>query len=102
MRSPNILLAVFWVQLRVYWGQFLLVVVLDITTGSGDALTYRNRLNEGKYIIVAKGTDSLIRRQRAVKIINWEQIPTLLKLKTRYRRSKKFEFDLFFIGNFYF
>ena len=35
---------------------------VGLTTGSGDALTYRNRLNEGKYIIVTKGTDSLIRQ----------------------------------------
>ena len=33
---------------------------VGLTTGSGDALTYRNRLNQGKYIIVTKGTDSLI------------------------------------------
>lgn len=33
---------------------------VGLTTGSGDALTYRNRLNAGKYIIVTKGTDSLI------------------------------------------
>lgn len=35
---------------------------VGLTTGSGDALTYRNRLNAGKYIIVTKGTDSLIRQ----------------------------------------
>jgi hypothetical protein len=35
---------------------------VGLTVGSGDALTYRNRLNAGKYIIVAKGTDSLIRQ----------------------------------------
>lgn len=35
---------------------------IGLTTGSGDALTYLNRLNAGKYIIVAKGTDSLIRQ----------------------------------------
>jgi hypothetical protein len=32
------------------------------TIGSGDALTYRNRLNAGKYLIVAKGQDALIRQ----------------------------------------
>ncbi|MBE9079014.1 hypothetical protein IQ241_17210 [Romeria aff. gracilis LEGE 07310] len=32
------------------------------TTGSGDALAYRNRLNAGKYLIVAKGTDALVRQ----------------------------------------
>lgn len=35
---------------------------VGLTTGSGDALTYRNRLNAGKYIIVTRGTDSLIRQ----------------------------------------
>ena len=35
---------------------------VGLTTGSGDALTYRNRLNAGQYIIIAKGSDSLIRR----------------------------------------
>lgn len=35
---------------------------VGLTVGSGDALTYRNRLNAGKYIIVTKGTDSLIRQ----------------------------------------
>ena len=29
---------------------------------SGDALPYRNRLNEGKYLIVVQGTDSLTRQ----------------------------------------
>lgn len=31
-------------------------------TSSRDSLTYRNRLNSGKYIIVTKGTDSIIRQ----------------------------------------
>ena len=35
---------------------------VGLTTGSGDALTYRNRLNAGKYIIVTKGADNLIRQ----------------------------------------
>ena len=35
---------------------------VGLTTGSGDALIYRNRLNAGQYIIIAKGSDSLIRR----------------------------------------
>jgi hypothetical protein len=30
------------------------------TVGSGDALTYRNRLNAGKYLIIVKGTDELL------------------------------------------
>ena len=35
---------------------------VGLTVGSGDALTYRNRLNAGKYIIVTKGQDGLIRQ----------------------------------------
>lgn len=35
---------------------------VGLTVGSGDALTYRNRLNAGRYIIVTEGTDSLIRQ----------------------------------------
>ena len=35
---------------------------VGLTTGSGDALTYRNRLNAGQYLIVTKGTDSTIRQ----------------------------------------
>jgi hypothetical protein len=35
---------------------------VGLTVGSGDALTYRNRLNAGRYIIITKGTDSLIRQ----------------------------------------
>ena len=35
---------------------------VGLTVGSGDALVYRNRLNAGQYIIVAKGSDSLIRQ----------------------------------------
>lgn len=36
------------------------------TVGSGDATAYRNRLNAGKYIIIAKGSDQLIRQATAV------------------------------------
>lgn len=35
---------------------------VGLTVGSGDALTYRNRLNAGRYIIITKGTDRLIRQ----------------------------------------
>jgi hypothetical protein len=33
-----------------------------LTTGSGDALPYRNRLKEGKYLIVVKGSESLTKQ----------------------------------------
>jgi len=36
------------------------------TTSSGDALVYRNRLNDGKYLIIAKGNDSLVRQATQV------------------------------------
>ncbi len=35
---------------------------VGLTVGSGDALTYRNRLNAGQYIIITEGTDSVIRQ----------------------------------------
>jgi hypothetical protein len=35
---------------------------VGLTVGSGDALAYRNRLNSGKYLIVAKGTEELTNR----------------------------------------
>jgi hypothetical protein len=34
--------------------------------GSGDALPYRNRLNEGKYIIVVTGSDSLTKQSTRI------------------------------------
>lgn len=37
------------------------------TTGSGDALVYRNRLNAGKYLVVAKGNEGLV--QEATRIL---------------------------------
>ncbi|WP_299402966.1 hypothetical protein [Acaryochloris sp. IP29b_bin.148] len=33
-----------------------------LTTGSGDALVYRNRLSAGKYIVVVKGPEPLTRK----------------------------------------
>lgn len=39
---------------------------VGLTVGSGDALTYRNRLNAGQYLIVTKGTDSSIRQATKV------------------------------------
>lgn len=35
-------------------------------TGSGDALAYRNRLNAGKYLIIARGDDSFVRQATRV------------------------------------
>lgn len=39
---------------------------IGLAVGSGDALPYRNRLNAGKYLIVVKGTEELIRRATPV------------------------------------
>jgi hypothetical protein len=35
---------------------------VGVATGSGDALPYRNRLSEGKYLIVVKGNDTEIQQ----------------------------------------
>ena len=48
-------------------GAFIVGGGVGLTAGSGDALTYRNRLNAGQYIIVTKGSDSSIRQ--ATKIL---------------------------------
>ena len=48
-------------------GAFVIGGGVGLTVGSGDALTYRNRLNAGQYIIVVKGSDNLIRQ--ATKIL---------------------------------
>ncbi len=34
---------------------------VGLAVGSGDALSYRNRLNAGKYLIIVEGTEELIR-----------------------------------------
>jgi hypothetical protein len=47
-------------------GAFLVGGGVGLTVGSGDALPYRNRLNEGKYLIVVKGTEELIRQATRV------------------------------------
>ncbi|MEQ8463574.1 hypothetical protein [Coleofasciculus sp. E1-EBD-02] len=43
-------------------GSFFVGGGVGIALGSGDALPYRNRLNQGKYIIVVKGSEDLIRQ----------------------------------------
>jgi hypothetical protein len=39
---------------------------VGLLIGGGDALPYRNRLNAGKYLIVVKGSESLIRRATGI------------------------------------
>ncbi|WP_404789389.1 hypothetical protein [Altericista sp. CCNU0014] len=41
-------------------GAFLTGTLTGWTAGSGDAIAYRNRLNAGKYLIVARGTDTFV------------------------------------------
>ncbi|MBW4448423.1 MAG: hypothetical protein KME38_16535 [Spirirestis rafaelensis WJT71-NPBG6] len=47
-------------------GAFLVGGGVGLTVGSGDALPYRNRLNEGKYLIVVKGKEELTRQATRV------------------------------------
>ncbi|MEM9805560.1 MAG: hypothetical protein AAF959_09800 [Cyanobacteria bacterium P01_D01_bin.56] len=43
-------------------GAFMVGRLVGWTVGSGAAIAYRNRLSQGKYLIVARGTDELVRR----------------------------------------
>lgn len=43
-------------------GSFFVGGGVGAAVGSGDALPYRNRLNEGKYLIVVQGADDIIRK----------------------------------------
>ncbi len=47
-------------------GAYLVGGGVGLTVGSGDALPYRNRLNEGKYLIIVEGTEDLIREATRV------------------------------------
>jgi len=48
-------------------GAFFVGGGIGIGFGSGDALPYRNRLNEGKYLIVVKGSDVI--SEQATRIL---------------------------------
>lgn len=41
-------------------GSFLVGGGVGLMMGGGDALSYRNRLNAGKYLVVVKGSESLV------------------------------------------
>lgn len=47
-------------------GAYLSGRTIGLTSGSGDALPYRNRLNAGKYLIIVEGTDELTRQATRV------------------------------------
>ena len=49
------------------FGAFATGSLSGLTTASGDALAYRNRLNAGKYLIIAQGEESFV--QEATKLI---------------------------------
>ncbi|NER23733.1 MAG: hypothetical protein F6J86_18210 [Symploca sp. SIO1B1] len=56
-------------------GSFFVGGGVGLSTGSGDALSYRNRLNAGKYLIVVKGSESLTRQATTLlKQFNLEHI----------------------------
>ncbi|MEL6468924.1 MAG: hypothetical protein AAFQ74_04300 [Cyanobacteria bacterium J06623_4] len=47
-------------------GSFFIGGGVGIGVGSGDALSYRNRLNAGKYLLVVKGSEGLITQSSRV------------------------------------
>ena len=47
-------------------GSFFVGGGVGLSLGSGDALPYRNRLNEGKYLIVVKGSEALTRQATSI------------------------------------
>jgi hypothetical protein len=56
-------------------GSFFVGGGVGLTSGSGDALPYRNRLDEGKYLIVVRGTEALTKQATNVlKPLNPENI----------------------------
>jgi hypothetical protein len=47
-------------------GSFFVGGGVGLTTGSGDALPYRNRLNEGKYLLIVDGSESLLEKAATI------------------------------------
>lgn len=43
-------------------GAFFIGGGVGIAIGSGDALSYRNRLNDGKFLVVVRGSEGLVRQ----------------------------------------
>lgn len=49
------------------FGAYVSGTLTGWTVSSGDAITYRNRLNAGKYLIIAKGADTFV--EQATQLI---------------------------------
>jgi hypothetical protein len=47
-------------------GSFFVGGGVGLTSGSGDVIPYRNRLSEGKYLIVFKGSEALTRKATGI------------------------------------
>jgi hypothetical protein len=47
-------------------GAWVVGRLVGLTVGSGDALSYRNRLNAGKYLIIVQGNEGIIREATRV------------------------------------
>jgi hypothetical protein len=43
-------------------GAYFIAGGVGLAIGGGDALTYRNRLNQGKFLVVVRGSEALIRQ----------------------------------------
>jgi hypothetical protein len=43
-------------------GAFLIGGGVGVAIGGGDALSYRNRLSEGKFVVVVRGSEALVRQ----------------------------------------
>ncbi len=57
----------FFGAIAALMGAFFVGGGVGLAFGSGDALPYRNRLNEGKYLIVVKGSDLI--KEQATRIL---------------------------------
>ncbi|MFN3361726.1 MAG: hypothetical protein ACK421_09925, partial [Pseudanabaenaceae cyanobacterium] len=47
-------------------GSFFVGGGVGVAFGSGESLPLRNRLAEGKYLVVVKGSEELLRRSRRI------------------------------------
>lgn len=58
---------------------------VGMVIGGGDALPYRNRLNAGKYLVVVKGSETLIRQAtRSLRAFNPESLQGYAESNTVY------------------